>query len=280
MARSATSTAPKAEETTKAVATTVQSTAVAAFDYGSDSGAGFEGTSSKDLSIPFIEVMQSNSPQVEAGDLKLGDMFNSVTGEVWAPGEFIHLIPCHKDLTYNEWVPRSKGGGLVARYQPGDDLVVRSLSARRDGIGPMMLPSGNELIETHYLYALTLDSTGEEVTGFCVLSCTSTKITPLRKLTTALYMLKGKPPLFANRIRLTTFKDKNAKGTYANIEFRPLLDSWGASLINPNTHRGLLEEARAFRDLVTSGVAKPMEERRETVADSGEGATPAGKAPY
>ncbi len=37
----------------------------ATYDYGDDAGAGFEGTKGSDLSVPFLGVLQANSPQVE-----------------------------------------------------------------------------------------------------------------------------------------------------------------------------------------------------------------------
>lgn len=244
-------------------------------DYGDMAGAGFEGTTSKDLAIPFLEIMQSNSPEVEAGSMKLGQIFNSVTGEVIEGETGVPLIPVHTEVSFNEWVPREKGGGLVARYQPSDEIVQKALAARGDQMGKMTLPNGNDLVETHYLYVLTLDDEGSSVTGFALISCTSTKITPLRKFKTALYMLKGKPPIFANRARLVAFRDKNTKGTFANIKFDPLRGDWAKSLINPAAERALLDEAVHFRDMILSGIAKPVEEKQDTSSASSQPERPA-----
>jgi len=265
----------------KAVATTPKGGAVAAYDYGADAGAGFEGTSGADLSIPFISILQSNSPQVEEdGDrYKPGQMVNTVTGDIiegdvskQAPGQA--FLPVHKETAYVEWVPRDKGGGFVGLHDPNGDVVKAAIAANGGSrIGKLMLDNGNELIETHYIYGLLLDEAGETTTGFAVVSFTSTKIKPYRDFTTAMYTLKGRPPMFANRAVLKTVKQKNEKGSFFNFKIEPLKGSWAESLINPGTEAALLEEAKGFRDMVTSGMARAAFETQNNTGDGGNGSS-------
>ncbi len=244
-------------------------------DYGDDAGAGFEGTTSADLSVPFLGILQSNSPQVEDDDpkgAKSGMLFNTVTREM-IDGEEGHVfLPCHKEMAFVEWVPREKGGGFVGLHDPNGD-VVKEAVANNDGerFGKLFVGE-NELSETHYAYGLLLDEEGLESIGFGVISFTSTKIKPFKDWVTAMYTLKGKPPLFANRGRIRTVKQKNGLGTFYNFRIDPFATTWRESLINPKEQSDLLQEARDFRDMVTSGMARASFETERAASGGSAGA--------
>lgn len=265
----------------KAVANTPKGGAIAAYDYGEEAGAGFEGTSGADLSIPFISILQSNSPQVEEDSerYKPGQLVNTVTGDVieadsakQAAGQ--PFLPVHKETAYVEWVPRDKGGGFVGLHDPNGEVVKKAIEANGGSrIGKLMLDNGNELIETHYIYGLLMDESGETTTGFAVVSFTSTKIKPYRDFLTSMYTLKGRPPMFANRAVLRTVKQKNEKGSFFNFKIEPLKGSWVESLINPQNEAALLEEAKSFREMVTSGMARAAFETQNSTGDGGNGSS-------
>jgi hypothetical protein len=171
------------------------------FDYGEDSGAGFETTKGSDLSIPFINVLQSNSPDVQKcqdGTIIIGMMKNSVTGEYTKRTGF-NFLPVHKEEAWVEWVPRLKGGGFVKLHSPESREVADCIAANggrmpkkgADGKKIPMMIGQNELVETYYVYGLILDDAGETSNGFAVISFTSTKIKPYRDWLTAMFILKG-----------------------------------------------------------------------------------------
>ena len=267
----------------KEVAMTKGKQAVAAFDYGEDAGAGFEGTTTADLSIPFIGILQSNSPQVEEKDpegAESGMLFNTVTRELFKGDEGIVFLPCHKEMAYVEWIPRDKGGGFVGLHD-ADSQEVRDAIQDNGGKRVGRLAIGeNELIETHYVYGLVLNDSGDLPIGFAVISFTSTKIKPFRDWTTAMYTLRGKPPMFANRARIKTVKQANDRGKFYNFRIEPLKDSWVESLINPASERELLEEAKGFRDSVTNGLARAAFETERAAGDGGGGADTGDDAPF
>lgn len=258
----------------KAIAKAQVGGAVASYDYGDDAGAGFEGMTGADLSVPFLGVLQSNSAQVESQDppgSTAGMFYNTVTRELHDGDEGVILIPCYKEMAYVEWVPIDDGGGFVGIHASDSAEVKRAIENNNgERIGKLEIGDGHELVETHYLYALTLDPTGEETIGFVVISFTSTKIKTYRDLMTAMYTLKGRPPMFANRLRLRTVKEKNKKGTFFNFRAEPLKPTWTESLIDPTKSPHLLEEARKFREMVVSGAARAT---FETERSTGDGAT-------
>lgn len=239
------------------------------FDYGEYAHAGFEGTTINDLSIPFINVLQSNSPEVEdqlIEGCKSGDLVNSVTKEILK--QPVVVIPVYKEAAVVEWVPRTKGGGLVDRHELDSEIFLNAIKANggsrippKDADGkriPFKSPAGNDLVETYYVYCLILDPDTQETEGYCVLSFSSTKIKVHKDWMTAMYTQKGRPPIFANRCRISTTKQKNDSGTFFNYNIGPAAESWKAALINPGTPEGLalLKEAKEFGDMIDQGLAR------------------------
>lgn len=256
----------------------VKSSEVAGYDYGEMAHEGFEGTSIKDLSIPFINVLQSNSPEVEDQTVpgaKAGDLLNSVTKEILK--QPLIVIPLEKEESWVEWVPRNKGGGLVDRHDPNSDLVLGLIKQNggsrippKDAEGKRIAfksPKSNDIIETHYVYCLILNEDGNTVEGYCVLSFASAKIKAYKDWMTALYTQKGRPPIFANRAKISTSKQKNEQGTFYVYAIHPFAETWRESLIPPNTDEGmaLLTEAKDFRKMIQEGLAKPAYDTAEDV---------------
>ena len=267
-----------------------------ALSYGDDAGSGFEGTTAKDMSIPFLNILQANSPQVQEEDppgSKSGMLFNTVTREIYTGSEGVIFLPCYKDgPVWVEWIPRDMGGGFVGIHQPEDSIVLQAepIPHPKTGKPTRRLQAGdNELIETFHAYGLTLeelksDDTGDTTTmttGFAVINFTSTKIKPYRDFITAMMWLRGKPPIFANRARITTAIEKRDGQSYFNFRINPWRRTWMESLINPKTEADMLTEAKTLRKMVTDGVARAAYET--TAEDSGgseSGAPEGGNPPF
>ncbi len=243
-----------------------KNTAVAeSYDYGDAGGAGFEDTKGTDLSIPFLNVLQSNSPEVQQskdGSVRIGMIKNTVTGEVVNGDDGFVFCPVHKEEAFVEWIPRLAGGGFVGLHDPASSEVQDAIEANggripKKGADGKKIPlkiGDNELVETYYMYGLILNDEGTVANGFAVIAFTSTKIKPYRDFLTSMYMLKGKPPMYANRARFKTNVQTNDAGTFANFEISALNDTWGSSLIPPGDE--LLEDSSRFRDMVLNGLAR------------------------
>lgn len=265
------------------------------YDYGDMAHKGFEGTTVSDLSIPFIAVLQPLSPEVSEQTIenaRAGDLFNTVTKEIVK--QPLRVIPLYREESWVRWAPNR--GGLKGRFET-DSKEVKSIIDSNGGTRippkgsdgktiPFKDSEGNDVIETHYVYCLIIDEDLETVEGYCVLPFSSTKIKVYRDWMTALFTQKGKPPIFANRASISTMKQTGNGNTWFNYSIGPAKNSWRESLIPP-TNRDLLEEAKNFREMIESGLAKAdftsMEESGSDSDSSGEssnGEVPEGKTPF
>src|SRR4051812_36961564 len=92
-----------------------------------DAGRGAEDIGREDTSLAFLRILQSNSPEVMEGDprqvdgARPGMFFNTLIRESWEgrpkDGEGgITAIMCYFRKVYNNWVPRTEGGGFRGTF--------------------------------------------------------------------------------------------------------------------------------------------------------------------
>lgn len=233
-----------------------ESTAVA--DYGDYAGAGFETVRPEDLSIPFLAILHTTSPQVENDDPKgarPGMLYNTVTRELYDGEAGVPFQPCffQNDL-FIEWIPRNKGGGIVAIYRESDQVVQDAIRANGGSkFGKLVVGDGHELIETHQCYGNILDPDGKESVCPVVLGFTSTRIKPKKDFLTAIKLVKGNPPVFAFRALLKTAKKSNEFGTWYNWVIEPFGGgNWVQGQVGED-NKDLLDEGAAIYRSISSG---------------------------
>ena len=216
--------------------------ALASYDYGDASGSGFEETTADDFAIPFVSILQAQSPQVMKGKPEYldgavaGNLFNTVTGEVYPGEEGLIIVPCCRQYLTVEWLPREKGGGIVTTHDPKSEVVSQARQ-RATEFGAWKTEEGNDLVDTFYLYCLILDSAdASEPSGLpVVITFTSTKIKKYRQAMSKWRAIKGSPPLYAFRVRLRAIGDSNNKGDFYNYELSPAVgSSYSESLLPPD----------------------------------------------
>lgn len=237
----------------------VKNTAVAAYDYGTEN-LGFEGTSGEDFSIPFLGVLQSNSPLVSDSDVaRPGMIVNTVTGSLTKGADGVPFIPCATQHNYIEWKKeRSGGSGFVAAFDLTDPMVLRGRQAVKFGKLPGNSPD-TELVETFTVFGIAMLEDGPVASA---VSFSSTKIKKYKA-----WMTKAKAiqidvgggrripaPLPAHRYRLRTVKEKNAKGEFFNWDVS--FDGVNAADCRLGADDPLFVEAVDLNRMVTGGLAK------------------------
>lgn len=94
--------------------------------YQKDDKRGLEGTTQADVSIPRLALAQALNPQVTEGDphriegLKVGDLFNSVTGQAYGREVFVQILR-RMPLRAMEFNDIDDGGGVKDPNVPLDD---------------------------------------------------------------------------------------------------------------------------------------------------------------
>lgn len=253
--------------TGKAVATKKAPGAIEKFDYTKHAGKGLESQTVEDQMIPFLSLLQGLSPEVQPGPenvegAKIGDLLNSVTKEIY--GASVEFIPCFMERKVMEWVKRKHGGGLVTMHAENSELWAKAKEAAGTSFGQIDNPDNpkNDMVPTVYLRGLIV--VGEKVFHPVVISFTSTKLKAWRTWNTARdleacqYPADQKPPLYANRVRISVAMETNPKGTFANFVLAPFCGGVTDSLIGPGD--AAFEAAARLYAKSVDGTAKVVEE--------------------
>lgn len=187
-------------------------------------GRGMETMKQEDLALPFIKVLQSLSPEVQKGNEKFikgaeaGDLYNTVTKDLWGGEDGIRIIPCYFEKVYNVWTNRDDGGGFGGSYKT------------RDEADEHCDPETQQVTDTanHYILIEGDDNEWTEA----VLSMTSSKLGESRRWNSMMKQQKiddGQgnkftPPSFSRVYSLTTVGTQNEKGFYHVPKIEP--DDW------------------------------------------------------
>lgn len=274
----------KTESKTTDVAVKEQNTAMAEYGaYADYAGAGFENQTSDDYAIPFIQILQALSPQIQENDaLRQGMIINTVTGEAWDGKKGIAFVPAYTQHVYVEWRPREQGGGFVGIHEITSDVVAHAKSQSSE-FGKYHTPEGNELIETYYVYGIALDDDGNA--SEAVLAFSSSKIkkykgwmTKARTIQIPLPDGRRFPaPLFAHRYRLKTVSEKNNKGQYFNWDIT--FDGANAVEARLLPDHPVFQAAVGIKQLIEAGKARAAYESQTPGSGDEEAQGAAGSKP-
>jgi len=270
-------TEPVAEEKKEVVEAPSASTAVVPMSVSmdmlmEDEGQGLENVGIADVMVPYLSVLQNTSPQVKKKDAAYvegaeeGMFYNTASGVLYDGDKGVILVPAHFIRRHVEWIPRDKGGGLVADY--GKDS---SVLARCEQVGARYVTKdGNEIVVsgTHYVFIVNPETGQFERAIF---SLSGTQMKKSRKWINALESLQWprpngqgtfKPASFASSFHVTTVPESNKKGDWMGVKIVP----FKPTLQLPNGNEIYLK-AREFKKSIEAGEIKIAEPEQHS--DSG-----------
>ena len=217
------------------------------------------------IAIPYIQILQTLSPQIKKGDKKIegaeeGQFYNSVTELV---ADAIRIVPCYYERLYNKWKSRESGGGFLGPVSMANSEAELKMTERDDRGRNVYLDNKDEmLIDTRNHYVLV--EMPEGTWSKAVISLSSTGIKVSKKWIALYSSLKldggnGKytPPCFSHIYDATQILD--SKGD----------QSWYTWRINNPVaieDESVYYEAREFARMVSEGtveIANPIDEDPE-----------------
>jgi len=212
-------------------------------------GEGFEGVRVEDQTIPFLRILQANSPQCKRDSgitCREGDVFNTVEQSVFNGEQGVNVIPVRFTPRIIEWKPRAAGGGFIAAHPYNVDLSGCERNERRVWVNPS---NGHEFVETAEYACIQL--LPEDDFRRVVIAFTSTQIRKSRALLTVASQItvrtrdgrRLQAPLYSTVYSFTTVPESNELGEWNGWRIMPL------RRVNENE----LELARSFHASLAAG---------------------------
>lgn len=249
-------------KTKQAVVTKVENAPPAVYDYSKYAGQGFESHTRDDYAVPFLGVLQSNSPMVESSTARPGMLVNTVTQETYDGKAGVIFVPADTQHVVVEWKPRNQGGGFVALHQLDSELIKKVKGEQEFGKWKTIKgdEKSNDLIETFYVYGIFIGPNGTPEQMIFAFSSTKIKVykrwmTKARTVQVALPDGRRiNPPLFAHKYKVTSVAEKNAKGSFYNFNID--FDENNAEAARLSTTDPVFQSAVSFYELIKSGNIK------------------------
>ena len=208
-------------------------------DYMSaDAGAGMENVDKDSFAIPFLQILQKSSDQVDEASggyiegAKPGMFWESVSNRVFDGKEGIRFLQCAYQRRFVRWGPRDAQGGFKGELEAAEVARMEADGRLVNVDGRLFVPledgSVNEkrcdyVADTRNHYGLLLTDAGAIQV---VMPLTSTKIKSSKQLMSMLNQVKvnGKagpvtPPTWASIVHATTVAESNEKGSWHGIRF-------------------------------------------------------------
>lgn len=244
----------------------------AVYDYGEDAGVGFEDMGRESFAIPFLYLLQANSPVIVEDKIegaKAGYFMNTVTQEVYAAIKAkeeagILWVPCFSEHLYTEWKPIDSGGGFIGQHKPDEELVLSC--AANQPFGKFKTPNGNDLVNTFYNYGIHVKSLESGDFDPALIAFASTKIKPYRNWVTRMKTMKiptpagGKiiPPMWAHLWRFTSVLQKKDANSFYNLEVAFANGDAASSRLAPDNP--IYIAAKELHELCKEGALRPATE--------------------
>lgn len=184
----------------------------------------------KDISIPFLYVLQTNSPQCNVDSEKYiegataGMFLLTVLDEIYDGRKVgITVVPCYYERKIMEWIPREEGGGLVGSY-PAEDPIMNK--AKPNEKNQMMLPNGHMLMDTAYHYLMVYNEETRIWTQ-AIMPLKSTALKVSRKLNSVVKktLIPGttdRAPRFLYKYNIKTVKEQKDTNIWSSPVFEQI----------------------------------------------------------
>lgn len=221
----------------------------------------------KDIAIPYLYLLQSNSPQTNADHPKYikgaaAGMFYLTNLELVYEGREVGLdfIPCYFEPLITEWTPRESGGGLIASHDVESDIMSKAKPNER---GQLFLPNGHQLIDTAYHYVLVKRPDSESwIQAIMPMKSTALKVSRRMNSTITTTMIPGTQkiaPRFLYKWHMFTVRETKDQYVFSAPKFVQL------GMVNTAEYNA----SKLFAQVAAKGLLRrvALESSMEEVAD-------------
>lgn len=237
----------------KAVAKKEEGGAVMEFDptmFEQDAGSGNENIGQEDLALPFLKIISGLDPLLDENeDLRKGDIYNTVTGDIYKGKEGVRVIPCAYQRRFIEWAPRGTGSGAPVNIYTPEQERPRTERSRDDNREYVVGGNGTYIEDTQQHFVLVLNNDGTAQPALIAMK--STQLKKGRKWNSMIQgrtaMGKNGPfqmPRFSNIYVLKSLAEENSKGSW---------HGWDVSLEGVVQDPAIYAQAKAFADSINRG---------------------------
>jgi|TARA_R110000796_G_scaffold71241_5_gene161613 hypothetical protein len=244
----------------KAVAVTVSSM------FEEDAGKGMENMGQEDLALPFLKVLSGNDPVLDENDkARKGDIYNTVTGQLYKGSDGINVIPCAYQRRFIEWSPRGEGSGApINIFEPNQERPKTERSPD-DNKEYVVGGTGSYIEETHQHFVVVQNEDGSAETALIAMK--STQLKKSRKWNSMMQSVQMQgangpftPPRYSHVYHIKTIKEENSKGSW---------HGWEMSRVKQVDSVGTYTQCKSFAESITAGdvVVKHSDESAETNSD-------------
>ena len=234
--------------------------------FEADAGEGVSNMGQDDLALPFLKILSGLDPLLDELDhAKRGDLYNTVSGQVYKGKDGIRVIPCAYQRRYIQWAPRGSGSGApTAIYETLQDCpkVQRSKDDNKDYV---VGGDGEYIEETHQHFVLIIGEDGSVETALIAMKSTALKKSRKWNSMMSSITMQGKngpftPPRYSQVYLMKTVQEENSKGSWHN---------WEMTREGPITDAAIYKRAKDFYDSINSGdvVVKHQDDSAPTQSD-------------
>ena len=231
--------------------------------FEADAGLGMENLGQEDLALPFLKIVDGNSPILTLNDnAKVGDMYNHATNRIY--GKHIKVVPCAYQRRFLEWKPRGQGSGAPENiYKPDDPrpIVKRDQNDNKDYV---VDGGGSYLEETHQHFVIIVNEDGSRETALIAMKSTQLKKSRKWNSMISTTMIKGKngpfqAPRCSHIYDIKTVTEDNSKGSW---------HGWEVSRDGPIQDANLYSQCKAFAKSISEGEVVVKHESEEEKGSS------------
>jgi hypothetical protein len=214
-----------------------------------DSGLGNKEVDQETLSIPFLKTNLSKQILEANRGAVSGDMYNTVTGEIYDRDKGIKVVPCVFQRRFIQWSPLGdEQSAPIAIYATKEECPTTERS-KEDNKEYLTDGSGHYIEDTHQHYCLIVktDDKGNYTgaTDAVMIAMKSTSLKASRKWNSIISTRRKQkadgsmfiPPRFLYMYNLGTYMESGRKGDYF---------VWDMKLDNELSDVNLYNEAKAF----------------------------------